>query len=274
MKINFSSKFATILLASLFVISFSSCDDNDEDDNIETKVVQQIVLDTAARYAATINMSQLVNDSIVVLNTSGMPYSNKLGQNFNLSKLRYLVSDISFHKADGTCFTINEYHLVDVSDANTFVFSPTSKVPEGNYTKITFNFGFDTEDNQSGIYGDLNAASWQWPMMLGSGYHFMQMEGMYDSSGTAKPFATHMGTARNLTATDTTFEDNHFEARLANSAINITADFSFGIVMNVEQWYEAPYDWDFNIYNIMIMPNYAAQRKLNLNGPSVFTVKF
>ena len=41
--------------------------------------------------------------------------------------------------------------------------------------------------------------------------------------------------------------------------------------MNVEQWFEGPYEWDFNVYNAPLMPVYDAQRKLNLNGPSVFT---
>ena len=42
--------------------------------------------------------------------------------------------------------------------------------------------------------------------------------------------------------------------------------------MDILEWYENPYTWDFNIYNAPIMPVYDAQRKLNLNGPTVFSV--
>lgn len=268
MKNTIKNTLIALIAVPLFTVSFSSCED--DDDEVETIIVEKVVEPNT--HSITINMVNKVNGNDLVMNTSNKPYMNKKGQSFNVTKLRYLISDIAFHKADGSCFTIDEYHLVDASDNGTLVFNPTTKVPEGDYTSITFKFGFDREDNQAGVYADLNSANWNWPMMLGNGYHYMQLEGLYDSSGVDRGFATHMGTARNLTPTDTTFEDNHFVAKPANSAISISGDKSFDIVMNVEQWYEDPYTWDFHVYALRIMPIYDAQRKLNLNGPSVFTV--
>lgn len=276
-KLNFSVKLIAVFIASFALLSLSSCDEDDEDETtIETRIVEKEV-DT---YEATFNMAQKVNGNLLELNTTNKPYSNEAGQSFSVSRLRYLISDISFHKADGSCFTIDDYHFVDVSDSSTLVYNPTIKVPAGEYEKVSFKFGFDRIDNISGAYPELNALSWAWPSGiggspdLGGGYHFMQLEGDYDSiPGTSKSFLTHMGTARNNTVTPTTYEDNHFVAYPTISPLTIDNNFELTIVMNVEQWYEDPYQWDFNLYNVMIMPNYDAQRKLNLNGPTVFTVE-
>ena len=115
----------------------------------------------------------------------------------------------------------------------------------------------------------MNLANWNWYSPnngpggqgkpfgdLGGGYHFMRLEGMYDSSGVKnKPFKTHMGKARNITAqNDTLFENNHYTATLTNSTITVSKDFSFDINMKIDQWYVNTFTWDFNVYNAPIMP--------------------
>lgn len=269
MKNKFKTALIALIALPLLSLFLVSCEDDEP--KIETKIVKELVDPT--RYAISIDMKQKVNGNDLVLNTANKPYTTKNGEAFNVTKLRYLISDITFNKADGSSFTINEYHLVDISNSTTLQFNPTTKVPAGEYTSISFNFGFDREDNITNGYSDLTTVLWNWPMPLGGGYHFMQLEGKFDSLGTEKGFATHMGTARNITPTDTTFEDNHFVAKPIASAITIDGEKSFSIIMNVEQWYENPYTWDLNKYGLMIMPKYDAQRKLNLNGPSVFTVE-
>lgn len=266
MNLVFRKKLLIALVAPLLSFGIVSCNDDDDNPNPTNPPTG------TNSYAATINMKQMANGIAVELNTPGKPYSNAKGQSFNISRLRYLISNISFNRADGSSFVVDGYHFVSIADTNTFTYTPSTKVPEGNYTSISFTFGFDENDNNSGAYPDLNTANWGWPAMLGGGYHFMQLEGEYDSVGTSKFFATHMGTARNNMVTPPVTTINHFIAMPANSSINVASDFSFDIVMNVEQWYEGPYEWDFNIWNTMIMPNYNAQLKLNENGPSVFTI--
>lgn len=265
-KIN---KYIPLMAIAFMSSTFVACEKDEDDPIIETRIVEK----DPDRYSATIHFNEVANDIEVELNTSNKPYINAKGQAFNITRLRYLISDITFHKADGNSFTIDEYHLVDISQAETQTFTPETKVPAGEYTSVSFTFGFDEEDNQSGIYPDLNIANWGWPQMLGGGYHFMQLEGQYDSAGVSKGFATHMGTARNNTVSPTTYEANHFTKRLDSSAITISGDFEFTLEMQVEQWYENPYEWDFNTYNLAIMPIYDAQRKLFVNGPSVFRFK-
>ena len=139
---------AVTILASTFV----ACEKDEDDPIIETRIVEK----DPTRYAATIHFNEVANDIEVELNSPNKPYINAKGQAFNITRLRYLVSDITFHKADGNSFTIDEYHLVDISQAETQTFTPETKVPAGEYTSVSFTFGFDEEDNQSSIYPDLN----------------------------------------------------------------------------------------------------------------------
>lgn len=263
----------TLLLAIFVVpalsIGFTSCADDDDDDKAGTGGGG-----TTNSYQATINMKQWANGMEVSLRTDGVkPFTNQKGQSFNVSRLRYLISDLTFHKSDGGTVTIDGYHFVDLADNSTLTYTPDTKIPQGNYSSISFKFGFDADDNTPGAYADLNSNGWEWPGMLGSGYHNMQLEGQYDSLGNDRFFATHMGTARdNSDPNNVVFENNHFVAEPANSAINVTADFSFDIIMNVEQWYEDTYEWDFTVWNAPIMPIYDAQKRLNENGATVFTV--
>lgn len=258
------------IIASLFLVFvLTSCED--EEDNIETKIVE--VASSTKSYSINFHFENLANGNPIQLNTSNKPYTNAMGQSFNITRLRYLISEVQLHQSNGVSFTFPGYHLVDASDTSTLVYAPSEKIPAGTYTGISFNFGFDRLSNQNNIYADLNTANWNWPMMLGGGYHFMQFEGKFDTSGVEGGFATHMGTARNIGINDTTFEDNHFRVELTNAALSINENTDISLQMNVEQWYENPYKWDFKVYNMPIMPVYDAQRKLNLNGPSVFTLK-
>ncbi|MAY84779.1 MAG: hypothetical protein CMP59_11670 [Flavobacteriales bacterium] len=273
-RIKSSLKLIALFIASSAMLSLGSCED-DEEPAIERVFVEKEV----PTYNATFRMSQKANGMDLQMSTAGKPYTNEAGQDFNVTRLRYLISDITFHMDNGSSFTIDGYHFVDASDSSTFTYAPTAEIPAGTYEMVSFKFGFDRFDNISGAYPDLNALSWAWPSgiggtpNLGGGYHFMQLEGNYDSLGVEKRFLTHMGTARNNNVTPTTYEDNHFVAYPTISPLTVDGDFELNIVMNVEQWYEDPYQWDFNVYNVMIMPNYDAQRKLNLNGPSVFTIE-
>ena len=256
------------LLLPALIIGFTGCED-DDDGGDDPKPKPQ-----TKSYSATINMTQVVDGAAFMLsnNTSNMPYTNASGQDYNVSRLQYLISDVTFNKVGGGSTTIEGYHYVDLDSTSTLTYTPSMQIPEGDYESISFTFGFDEQDN-AGNYPELNFLNWNWPGMLGGGYHFMRLEGDYDSSGTTKIFRTHMGTARNNTVTPTTFEANHFDVVLANSAFTVDTTFSFDLKMDVAQWYENTYQWDFNVYNAPIMPIYDAQKRLNENGPTVFSIE-
>lgn len=194
-------------------------------------------------------------------------YVNENDDTLSISKLRYLISDIRLYTSNGDSVLIDGYQLVDLSDNNTLTYSPTTEIPFDSYTNIAFTFGFDSLDNQ-GNYTDLNSASWNWPAMIGGGYHFMQMEGKYKEQGNDSLYAYHMGTAHNMMTSETT--QNYFVADLG--AIQIASEATVEIKMDIAEWYKNPNTWDLNAMHSGLMMNYNAQRTMNANGATVFSL--
>lgn len=199
-------------------------------------------------------------------NFNQFDFINLNGDTLSLTKLRYLISDIRLYKSNGDSILIDGYQLVDVTNNTGLTFAPNDDIPFDNYTGISFVFGFDSVDN-TGNYVDLNSVSWNWPAMLGGGYHFMQMEGMYKHNGADSLYAYHMGMARPSAGV---FEQNFFIADLG--AITISNDATIEIKMNIDEWYKNPNTWVLNDFHSMLMPNYTAQIMMNQNGKSVFSL--
>ncbi|MDC8000997.1 hypothetical protein POV26_08105 [Aequorivita todarodis] len=196
-------------------------------------------------------------------------FTNEFGNVLNISKLRYLISRISLHKADGSTVDFEEYKLIDLENPASLTLTPAMMATTGDYTGISFIYGFNEADNRSGAYPDLNDANWNWPEMLGGGYHFMQMEGIFnDANGTPQVYAYHNGTAKDSNGV---FEQNFISLNF-NQNFTITNDATIEIKMNIAEWYKNPYIWDLNIFNSGLMMNYEAQKHMNENGPTVFSI--
>lgn len=195
-------------------------------------------------------------------------YVNANDDTLSITKLRYLISDIRFFKANGDSLMIEGYHLVDLSDNNTLTWAPEYELPFDNYTSISFTFGFDSTDNISNAYTDLNSASWNWPAIIGGGYHFMQMEGKYREQGNDSTYAYHMGTAYDMMMSMA--EQNYFKADLGPIAITNNANIQ--IKMDISEWYKNPSNWDLNQYHSNLMMDYTAQKLMNTVGKDVFSL--
>lgn len=270
----FNTKSIILSVITCSIIAFSSCGDDDSQDPVQVVVpkTDTTITDTSS-YTATINLTQLVDGATLQMNTADYPYTNAMSQTYKVTRLQYLISDVTFMKADSSVVIDSGYHFIDVTNSASLMYELNTKIPAGDYTSISFTFGFDTEDNVAGKYIDLNTIAWNWQDALGGGYHFMRLEGNYINNTDTAQFKTHMGTAANNNNTPTTFEANHFDVTLENSAISVVTDFNFDIEMNIEEWYENPTTWDFTVWNAPIMPIYDAQKTLNANGANVFTFK-
>ena len=243
-----------LLLLIGFVFIFESCSDDDG-----------TLLDTTV----TIRFSHSFDGSAVDNTTfNQFNYITEDGDTINITKLRYLISDIILQTAGGGGVAIDGYQLVDVTAGTGFTIEINGDIPQGTYSGLTFTFGFDEDDNVEDAYPDLNVASWNWPDMLGGGYHFMQMEGMHKDQGVDMPYAYHHGTARVSTGV---FEQNFFEPQLDG----FTLDKNFAeieIHMNIAEWYKNPNTWDLTTLGINLMPNYDAQKMMQENGATVFSL--
>ncbi len=228
--------------------------------------------DGSCAYEKTVTFAFTQNwagNPVTVADFNSTVYQNAAGNFVSISTLRYLISRISLHKADGTTVDFTEYQLVDLTDPTTLILSPALNVVTGDYTGISFIYGFNEADNVSGAYPDLNAANWNWPSLLGGGYHFMQMEGSFDdTNGAPQPYAYHNGTAR---VSEGNFEQNFISFDFDKN-FTISDNASIEIKMDISEWYKNPLTWDLNDRSVDLMMNYLAQKDMQRNGATVFSI--
>lgn len=205
-------------------------------------------------------------------NFNSIIYTNANGEDLSISKLRYLISKITFKKSSGETFILDGYNLVDVTNNTNQSFTPITTIPDGDYSKVSFTFGFDNDDNYNENYIDLNSASWNVPELLGGGYHYMQLEGKFiDNTTTETGYAYHTIRAVDNSGATQVFQDTFFEVDLG--AVNITNNATFNIEMNIAEWFKNPNTWDLNVLNQMLMPNSSAQIMMYENGQNVFNLE-
>ncbi len=244
-------KLSLLLIFSFLFIACGSDDNND----------------TPAEVAVNLRFSQIFDElTVTSLNLSTTVYVNEMNQELNISRLRYLLSRLELTSSSGEAFSVSPYHLVDISRAETLNLNTNVTIPEGEYT-LSFVYGFNEEDNQDGAYSDLNSVSWNWPQMLGGGYHFLQMDGQYNVNTEPAPYNFHNGTAR---VSEGVFEQNFVVFDLPNTLI-ITENSTINIQMNIAEWFRNPNTWDLNVLNTPLMPNYEAQKLMQQNAATVFS---
>jgi len=232
------------LCISIFI--FSSCSSEEENINI------------------TLNFTHNW-DGITITNQdlNALKFTNANGEKISIEKLRYLVSNISLVDS-------KNHHLIDFSE-NTGTSITISNLTNGTYT-LSFRFGFSDEDNKDGIHQDLNSVSFNVPEMLGGGYHFMQFDGKYiDNINQETGFNYHAIRAVDKTdPNNLKFEDTSFEVNLGT--VVITSATEIEIKMNLAEWFKNPNTWNLNELNTVLMPNFEAQKMMNANGKSVFSL--
>ncbi len=201
-------------------------------------------------------------------------YNNANGESMTISKLVYLISDVEFTNAAGEVFTGGGYNLMDARAGTNKSFIPNVVIPEGQYN-VSFTFGFDDEDNQDGVYADLNSSDGGWgvPAPLGGGYHYMRLEGTYNNDiGAATNFQYHTIRANDMSTTPLTLQDTSFKVDLG--VITIVEGTNIEVGMNVAEWFKNPNTWDLNVLGQALMPNFDAQIMMNENGDgSVFDLE-
>lgn len=236
------------------IITISSYTKND--DNINAVPVEK-------DSKVNITMVHMVTNSFVEFDK--IQYINTFGNLYSVATLKYFISDIYFHKSDGTSIYIDDEFYVDARDQSTLTFMPETKIPAGDYTSISFIFGISESKNIDGAFPDSPENAMEWPTPLGGGYHYMKLEGKVDSSGVFNNFQAHTGP---------TFGNSNFvNVSLPVSAFSTTGDNTFiNIIMDINKWWTNPNTLDLNEMT-MVMGNQEMQEKLKANGEDVFTVE-
>lgn len=128
----------------------------------------------AGKGTLVFNISHYVNDAQLELDTA--TYTNKLGQQFNVTKFKYYIGNIVLRGADGSDYPLPGYYLVNEEDPQTKHIE-WADAPAGEYSSISFIIGVDSAHNvtglQSGALDPVNAMFWTW----NTGYVFLKLEG-------------------------------------------------------------------------------------------------
>mgnify|MGYP000573078831 CR=1 FL=1 len=119
------------------LIAFSACD-SDDDNN-------------APQFLISVSHSHNWDGENVSSDDIGITeFTNENGEVLKITRLRYLISKVILTNSTGDEISIegtNDYNLVDLSDNNTLNYATNIVVPPGTYTKISFVYGFNEEDN-------------------------------------------------------------------------------------------------------------------------------
>jgi len=249
-----------ILILLITISAIFSCSE-DADDN------------TILENNASVNFKFTHHWDGMTLNNSNfqnLELTNQNGEIINIDRIRYLISHVELLNTDtGFRYVFDGYKFTDLSDEDTYNFTPeVNAIPTGSYT-LKFVWGFNEEDNIDGAYPDLNSVSWNWPAMLGGGYHFLQFDGLYNVDTTnPSSFNYHNGTAR---VSDGVFEQNFAVIELSESFM-ITNNATIEVKMNIAEFFKNPNTWDLNVLDTPLMPNYTAQKMMQENVMSVFSL--
>jgi hypothetical protein len=251
-------KIIAILVLSTFV--FTSCGSDDGANTLPT---------TSVTFSFSHNWD---NTEVTNADFNEIDYLTESNDELSIEKLRYLISKITFQKSTGETIVIDGYNLVDVTNNSNMTFVTSEELTVGTYSNVSFTFGFDNEDNIEGEYTDLNAASWGVPMMMGGGYHFMQLEGKFiDNVAAETGYAYHaIKAVDNSDPNNLVFQDTFFTVDLGE--VIVREDAGIEVKMNIAEWFKNPNPWDLNDRHSMLMPNFEAQIDMFENGATVFSL--
>lgn len=172
------------------------------------------------------------------LTLSSQQYVNVAGDTFNVTKLKYYVSNFTFTKADGSVYTVpqdSSYFLVDVENPTSL--TPSFQLPEGEYIAMSFVLGVDSLRNtkdiseRTGVLDPTGLAEdmyWGW----NSGYIFFKIEGTSPSivgGMMGNAFQIHIGgfggydnpTPNNLNTITLSLSENGIAEVRADGAVQI-----------------------------------------------------
>ncbi|MCC7430512.1 hypothetical protein IT568_06710 [bacterium] len=215
--------------------------------------------------SVTFEFMHKVDGETVILDS--LKYTNAAENNYSISKLVYYVSDVTFHKSDGTKVETNGYHYVDIKDSTTLEYK-FSDVPNGDYTAISFVVGLDSVKNvEHGLPHTTENDNMVWPESMGGGYHYMKLEGKFkNTANELTGFATHTGRHTN--------KHYYVNLHLHDLSLKVAGnDVTAHLTMNINEWYKNPNVYDFNVYGAAIMGNPDAQNILQQNGADVFSAE-
>lgn len=226
---------------------------------------------SAGRTRVTLQLEHRVEGVRLDESVTETPFTNAAGNAFGVTRLVYFLSDVTLTPSAGAPAVAAGAHYVDHEEPATRELELFLEEGVNGLESLSFVIGLPPEANESGAFATAPESLMEWPESMGGGYHYMKLEGFWvDDDGGTAPFKAHSGAAGGT--------DFSVPVELDASAVALGGEaVTLRLVMNIEQWFEAPNTWDFQehftppMYGIM--QNQASQRSLQENGATVFTLE-
>jgi len=218
-------------------------------------------------------------------------FTNNAGNTLRFTTFQYIISELTIGGGVGHVRVENpEVHFID-RDTTILI---TYQIPVGEHIGVSFVFGLNDQKNQTSAFPNLGPPM-AWPQGMGGGFHYMKLDGRLP--GTTQTFRLHLGALEELfqvnervvdwgvgpppnydlfpirTQIDSVFARYHNFLRVTVPIVlnvepnTITTDT---IIMDVEQWLENPWTWDFNVMNFpCTMPRRDALDSLAVNASTL-----
>ena len=182
---KFQLKHTIAIIATAFL--FTSC--SNEDDDKET---------ISGQGSITLEFDNVFKTANFAFNTN---YTNSNGEVLNVSKLKYIVSNIVLTKEDGSTYVVpksESYFIIDESIEEAQAIT-LPNIPAGNYKSVQFGIGVDRiqwelgADGQGDFLAKAQTAGMMWSWT--GGYKFVNFEGSYTTPTNSTPtnFKVHTG---------------------------------------------------------------------------------
>lgn len=216
--------FAAILLVSAF--SCRKDEDSDAPDVPKTDVT--ILVD-----------HDVDGEQVIFYNLDQKPYINAAGNEYEITRLEYYLSDFKFRRTNGSWHSpVNNVPvLIDVEDGQKTI--TLSNVEVGDYNAMSVMIGVMPKYNKTGLLeNNLDNLNMAWPENLGGGYHFMKFEGNYkDDQNIVRGFTVHLGNE----GLQSVNEIDNISLRVESGG-----QTQLNMSMNLNEWYKTPHLFDFN----------------------------
>ena len=254
----------SIILGLLVTLTTSCCKDPEPDPEPELNA-GKVHLD----FDFNVDGNPLQFDTLMYTNTAGNKYL--------VYEVQYFLSNFTIYK-DGKAQVLNGWekeHYVDSEVPITLSWDVYDDIPVGDYDSLSFTFGFVDADNQSFMFVNPPENGMVWPEYLGGGYHYLKINGKWQiATDTLRGFAFHIGRGQVYDANNIpiSFIDNSYRVSIPSSDFSVAKGkyTKLTILMNVEEWFKNPQDYDHNTSGGDIMQNQAAMEVAAGNGWNVF----
>jgi hypothetical protein len=181
--------FSALIAAATIIISVSSCTKSASEDPTPFQI-------PTGKFR--VEFEHLVGTEALAFNTANTQYTNNVSETFNVTMLKYYVSNVVLTRTDNSKYKLpKSYYLVDASSAEASLLS-FNNIPVGNYKSMSFVLGVDSTHNvsgsQKGALDPANGMFWSW----NNGYIFFKIEGTSpQSTATDNVIAYHIGGFKN-----------------------------------------------------------------------------